>query len=201
MHNDLGFMRHESKKLAAEIKFRNSEIALRERELRLHEEDAKKFHWKNPLVIAILAAAIAASGNAVVAFVNGRHEDALELRREDAQRILEAIKTGDPDKAAINLQFLANIGLINDKIILDRICAYIRARHEGDGPYLPVVGIARAKRHQDNPASNPLGPKLGQLGAGAAFLADPLLLQRLKDDGGATVATNMGCSSASSIGF
>lgn len=42
-----------------------------------------------------------------------------------------------------------------------------------------VAGIASARRHADNPASNPLGPAIGKLGAGAKFLRAPSVQGKL----------------------
>jgi len=43
----------------------------------------------------------------------------------------------------------------------------------GLGTVLTVAGIANAKKHADDPRSNPLAPALGKLGAGGALLAAP----------------------------
>jgi hypothetical protein len=66
------------RKWEAERTFREREISIKEREqeikgaeLTLKREEYAVFHWRNPLVAAIFAAAVAASGNAVVAFTNG----------------------------------------------------------------------------------------------------------------------------------
>jgi hypothetical protein len=38
----------------------------------------------------------------------------LEGNRSEANRILEVIKVGDPDKAAVDLQFLVDAGLLGE---------------------------------------------------------------------------------------
>jgi ABC-type transport system involved in cytochrome c biogenesis permease subunit len=53
----------------------------------------------------------------------------------------------------------------------------------GLGTVMTVAGIANAKKHADNPGSNPLGPALGRLGAGAAFLAAPSLIGMIGQTG------------------
>lgn len=50
----------------------------------------------------------------------------------------------------------------------------------GLGAVMTVAGIAHAKKHADNPSSNPLGPALGKLGAGGAFLAAPTVIGMLQ---------------------
>lgn len=51
------------------------------------------------------------------------------------------------------------------------------------GAVLSVSGIASAKKHADNPGSNPLGQALGKIGAGAAFLAAPSLIGAIAQTG------------------
>ena len=60
-------------KWVAEVAFKERELALQERgqvtresELQLKEREHRRATWKSPLFIAVLAAAIAAAGNAVV---------------------------------------------------------------------------------------------------------------------------------------
>jgi hypothetical protein len=86
-------------------------IALRERELTLKEHESKRAWWANPLTLAIFAAPVAAAGTGFVTWMNDRAQRDLEERKAEAARILEVVKTGDPDKAAKNLQFLIDTGL------------------------------------------------------------------------------------------
>jgi hypothetical protein len=120
---------------------RRAEIALRERELVLKERDSARAVWSNPLALAIFAAAVAAAGNAVVTWLNDNAQRDLEERKAEAGRILEIVKTGDPDKAANNLQFLIETGLIVDPERLKAMKAYLATRKPGEGP---VVGAAPA---------------------------------------------------------
>jgi hypothetical protein len=112
-----------------------ADLGLRKEELRLKRIEVERSRWNNPLAIAILAAAVAGVANAGVAWLNGylqrsveaqRAEQqskleqqkstdtlALDERRSEATRILEVIKIGDPDKAAVNLQFLLDAGLLS----------------------------------------------------------------------------------------
>jgi hypothetical protein len=93
------------------------EYELREREIKVKEREASRSRWSSPLVLALLAAAIGAFGNAVAMWLNGRAQHDLETTKAEqarvleegkaeATRILEMIKTGDPEKAADNLKFL-----------------------------------------------------------------------------------------------
>ena len=63
----------------------------------------------------------------------------------------------------------------------------------GLGTFLTVQGIAAAKKHADQPGQNPLGPALGKIGAGAAFLAAPGLIGTIQSTG-TTVFTGTGGS-------
>ena len=67
------------------------------------------------------------------------------------------------------------------------------------GTVMAVAGIAQAKKHADNPGSNPLGPALGRLGAGAAFLAAPYLISMVLQTGTNTMGA--GTSTFNAIGF
>ncbi|MDR3423519.1 MAG: hypothetical protein P4M13_00360 [Alphaproteobacteria bacterium] len=59
----------------------------------------------------------------------------------------------------------------------------------GLGTVLTVAGIAGAKKHADNPGSNPLNPALGKLGAGAAFLAAPYVIGMMGSTGSQVFST------------
>jgi len=145
----------ERQKWADEIRLRRRELVIKEQEqsvrateMRLREIEARRSTWTNPLVLAIFAAAVAAFGNAIVAFINGNEQRAAEETRSVAQLrveqakgeaalILEAIKTTDPDKAAINLRFLVDSGLIADKTRRTELSNYLTTLKPGEGPALP----------------------------------------------------------------
>jgi len=62
----------------------------------------------------------------------------LEEGKAEAARILEVIKTGnDPEKAAENLKFLVDTGLISDAGRRKNIQAFLDSRKPGQGPSLP----------------------------------------------------------------
>jgi len=135
----------ERAKLESENAFRERELSLKEKdyehrevELELRRKEQSGSGWRNPLVLAILAATIAACGNAVVTVVNGSLQRRLEDQRSEQARILEMIKTGDPDKAAKNLEFLLEAGLISDSQIQTELRKYLAERKPGSGPTLPT---------------------------------------------------------------
>src|SRR4051812_1662011 len=107
----------EREKWQAEAAFRADEIALKKREIELKEEEQRVSRWANPLNVAVAVGAVALLGNLAATWWNGRLQRVLEKEKNDAQqriderkaeseRILEMIKTGDPERAAVNLRFL-----------------------------------------------------------------------------------------------
>lgn len=127
-----------------ELDLKDRELSLRERELDIQLEHAKKVIWKNPIFVAIVGGFLALASNAIVAYINGRAERSLILYKAEADRILEALKTGDPDKAAENLEFLVEAGLISQGA--DSINRFIRSREAGEGPSLPASGLISKRR-------------------------------------------------------
>jgi hypothetical protein len=152
----------EREKWDAEKEFRDREIKLKEQaqinqdtETRLKEEESRASKWRNPLVIAIIAAALAGLSNAIVAAIDGRYERQLQQQKSEQQRILEMIKTGDRDKASINLHFLLNAGLITDPKLKDSLGKFLRDPERGQWPMLPDpsgASGASAATTRPNPA-------------------------------------------------
>jgi hypothetical protein len=156
----------ERERWAAELKLREREIKLKENEqkrqlleLRFKLREERRSRWANPLVLAVLAAALAAAGNAAVAYLNGSAQRALEQTRGDQQleierskataqerleetkaeanRVLEVIKTDDPAKAIVNLRFMLDTGLITNESRRQAMSAYLSNLKPGQGPVLP----------------------------------------------------------------
>jgi len=158
----------EREKWLAESAFRERELALKEHEharldaeLQLKRDDARRSRWSSPLVIAILGAVAAAVGNAAVSWQNGKAQRELEDARAkvaqstqetnnknqldiesfkaEAARVFEVVKTSDPDKAADNLKFLVDVGLISNDNVKSGLVSYLQHRREGQGFALPAV--------------------------------------------------------------
>lgn len=138
----------EREKWQAEESWRRDELELKRDELGLKRSELNRPQWFNPLVIAILAAAVAAVGNIVVTLVCSHEQSRLisdraaETRRmeqanAEAARILEVLKTNDPDRAAVNLQFLIEAGLISDGGTRESVQEYLKNRRPGQGAFLP----------------------------------------------------------------
>src|SRR5262249_55523599 len=142
----------EKEKWRADLEIRQREISLKERdqdnrdaEIQLKREEQASAKWRSPLVVAIFAAAAAATGNAVVATISGydqrqlessKHtaEIALENSKAESTRILEMIKTGDTEKAASNLEFLLKSGLVAEQDRVKKLEEFLAKRAPGAGP-------------------------------------------------------------------
>ncbi len=121
-----------------ELVHQREELQLKQAGHRLSVEEVRRSGWRNPLVVAILAATVAAVGNGVVAVVNGSLQRTIEAQRAESERILEMIKTeGDSDKAAENLSFLLDAGLVHDPALAASLKSFLDQREPGTGPTLP----------------------------------------------------------------
>lgn len=148
----------------AELALKGREVAVKEGELLLKRQEATVGAWRSPLVLSVLGAALAAGGNAAVSYVNAKQARELEDRKSEQARILEMIKTGSPDKAAENLKFLVDAGLISDDPLLQRLTKFLRDRQPGTGPSLPSPSgnsiaerIARAAEASSAPVQRSSG--------------------------------------------
>jgi len=129
---------------SVEISLREREVVVKEREQKTREDaldhqrdEYRKSSWRSPLVLALLAAAVAALGNAAVVLINGTLQRQLEDRKAEQLRILEMIRTGNPDTVAKNLDFLLAAGLIQDSEQANHIATFLKQRVPGTGPSLP----------------------------------------------------------------
>ena len=146
----------EREKWRDEVRLREREVEIKEREQRNREEELslksreqQRSRWTNPLVLAVLAAAVAAAGNAFVVWLTAYEQRNADLAKADlareadgnkseADRILEVIKiNSDPDKAATNLKFLVDAGLILNPKTKDPLVTYLQTRRPGEGVALP----------------------------------------------------------------
>ena len=124
--------------------------------------------WSNPLVVAILAAALAGLGNAVVAAINGssqlsiekaknQREAQIEELKAESARIFEVIKAVDPDKAAENISFLLDAGLISNKERREALILYLKRRKGGEG----IGGVAKPSIPEGSTVTTTTGPNIG----------------------------------------
>ena len=116
-----------------------------EHELEAQKADPKrsaseKSSSLGPILIAVWTAAIAAIGNGVVSWFNGQQMHRLENAKAQSAVILEVVKTNSPDKAANNLAFLVEIGVISQE--QERLKNYLKTRIAGQGPSITQTGEA-----------------------------------------------------------
>jgi hypothetical protein len=116
------------------------EHQIRLREIELKESESHRTRWANPLVLSVIAASIAAGGNAYISWLNGANQLAiestrnastreLEKERAEATRILEATKAATPKDAAAKIRFLIDVGLISDPNRRAALEAYLQAEN------------------------------------------------------------------------
>ena len=105
----------EREKWHAEHELRNREHKLRTR-------------WLTTIVVAVGAAVVTAIGNIVLEASKAAETRLLEEDKAEATRILEMIKTGNAEKAANNLKFLVDAGLISNDRRRARIKTFLDAR-------------------------------------------------------------------------
>lgn len=158
----------EREKWDMDCAFRERELLVKERECHLKESELyirkaehESSHWKNPLIVAIFAAAVAALGNAVVVYINAHSQTMLEAQKSEHERILEMIKTGNPDNAAENLLFLLDAGLIVDHGIREKLTEFLKQRKPGTGPVLPSIhmpsdAVELISKHSNYFSSQPI---------------------------------------------
>lgn len=98
--------------------------------------------WRSPLLIAILTAAAAAGGNAVVSRLNADGQVRLERLKGEQALITEMIRTGgDADKTRANLAFLLDTGLVTDRDRVRKMRDYLE-RTEARPELLPSLPTA-----------------------------------------------------------
>lgn len=139
---------------------------IEERKLRLEEqkfEEEKRLNFSkldlekrelektDPLTLAVVGGLIAALASVGVSYLNGQNlisaeasKHHLEMKTEaykaEANRVLEAIKLGDPDRAACTLKFLINAELIQTESLKKYVDHYLTFRNGGVG--VGVVDVA-----------------------------------------------------------
>lgn len=136
---------------------RERELALQERRIE-HEikTGGNRQGWASPLVVAVLAAAVAAGGSVVVTYVEGEQTRELEFEQAQQTRVLEAqraenariqqmLETGDPDAAAENLRSLVEVGLVSDGNMRTRLDALLDDRSPKEEPALATKQPAQSQ--------------------------------------------------------
>ena len=107
------------------------EMELRERELVVAELRLKSDNRRN-LLIGALVPIIVALMTVLPSHLNSKNQQAMQRLTFEANLIMESIKTGDPDQAAENLQFLTQSGLLTGQTA-SQIDKFLRLRRPGSG--------------------------------------------------------------------
>ena len=122
--------------LRRQIELKDKEIALKSKEL--SDLESRKTFKVDPVVVGIFAALAGFLGNVFATYLQGRSSLELERTKFRSSLIIEAIKTGDPVKAAKNIEFFIKAGFIADEA--GKISAYIAER-----PNVPVLPSSGTK--------------------------------------------------------
>ncbi len=169
-------LKFEQQKWRDELALRQQEIDLKrlgqksqEDEIKLKREELDRSRWSSPLVVAILGATLAGGLNLIVNVLSasdqrrlddGRARATADLEKEKAEaaRILEVVKTGDPDKAADNLKVLLDTYLITDKDTRVHLQTYLDNREAGQGIALSSAGSQVTRSNTSwQPLPTPIG--------------------------------------------
>lgn len=138
-----------------ELALKSREIDLREREIELAAGRQRAERWRNPLTVAVVAAALAGFFNAYVAYANNNAQLELETAKAESARILEVLKIGDPARVRENLTFLVQVGLIESAGLRRGISSLSRERPP---VYLSPAAVAAFQREAGMPADGLAGP-------------------------------------------
>jgi len=115
------------------LEIKEAELALREQEVKLKEQQSQRSRWRDPVFLGIVAALIGFMSSVASTFFQGRTNAQAENLKFQSNLILEAIKTGDPAKAATNLSFFVQLGFIDDP--KNKIRDFLA--HRNETPVLP----------------------------------------------------------------
>jgi hypothetical protein len=99
----------------SEIALKRRELELKDRELKFKELELGSPYWRSPIFVGLIAAALGLLGNVVATSLQNWNTQRVERYKAQSNLILEAIKTGDQEKAAKNLSFFLQLGFIDDE--------------------------------------------------------------------------------------
>lgn len=167
-----------------------AEVRLREREIAIKEREQARSPWLNPLVVAIFTAAAAGIGNIGVAYLNGlqqrtvaetqtNKEEALEKEKSEAARILAVIQVADTERSAQNLEFLLKAGLITDSTLVASLTKFLMDRRPGQGPSVPPPSQGRSEPACDHISQRVTAVLGGEFNVSEAKVAPELNLNDL----------------------
>jgi hypothetical protein len=124
----------EHEKWREEIRLRERELQIKEQEQRTRDAELELkrrelgwSRWTNPLVVAIFVAAVAAFGNIIASVHTSREQRQLEESKNEAARVLEMIKSKEPERTE-GLGFLLGSGLIANQATRNQVSSYINSK-------------------------------------------------------------------------
>lgn len=134
MRNDNSSSAIEERKLALEEQKWHDERQLRHRELDAKLRDSTWSARVSPLMVTLAAGVLTLAGSVVAALIQGENtlqlerekfdsSSALEERKQEHELILKMISVGDEEQARSNVRFLAETGLIKDKVLAEHLLA------------------------------------------------------------------------------
>lgn len=112
------------------------ETQLKERELQLATDRLRAESLRNILIGALVPIVVALM-TGVPTYINSLNQQALQKATFEAQLIIDSVKTGDPDQAAVNLAFLVQSGLLSGQTAT-RVENYLKTRKPKEGRFLPA---------------------------------------------------------------
>jgi hypothetical protein len=111
------------------------ETQLKQRELQLAADRLRVENRRNILISALVPIVVALM-TAVPTYLNSLNQQALQKAAFEAQLITDSVRTGNPDQAAQNLEFLVQSGLLSGETAT-RVASYLQTRQPGTGRALP----------------------------------------------------------------
>lgn len=111
------------------------ETQLKQRELQLAADRLRVENRRNILISALVPIVVALM-TGVPTYLNSLNQQALQKAAFEAQLITDSVRTGNPDQAAQNLEFLVQSGLLSGETAT-RVAAYLQTRQPGTGRALP----------------------------------------------------------------
>ena len=125
----------------AEVKLKTARVELELRTAELRQKNWDFYHpptsffslVRSPAVTAAIFASFATLGATAITLLSAASQRETDRQRLELQTILEMIRTGDPDKAAANVEFFG--GLVPS--FAPQLQKYLAERRPSTGPALP----------------------------------------------------------------
>lgn len=112
-----------------------ADLKLKEMEIR-SKQGLLKGLLTNPILIGAFLTAYVTIASSYFTWVNSRAQTKLEEAKFESSVILEVIKSSDPDKAAVNLEFLRDTGILPEYLSF-QLKKYLNQRVPHTGASLP----------------------------------------------------------------